>query len=110
MGAATAFRPLNLILFSLGCPTKLKSGINIGYWIILVAHIAGLVIGIVLTFMVFQFDKMFWSYMIFPLDFCFALYFLFIMKTRSSRLKLTLSSLSSRLNSHNLKSLKLLAT
>ena len=112
MDAAASFLPLNLILFSLGCPStaKLKSGINLGCWIIFIMHIAGLVTGTVLIFLMVQFNKFFWSYMIYPLDYSFALYFLFIMKTRSSHLKLTLSSLSSRLNSNQLKSLKLLAT
>ena len=111
MDAAAAFRPLNLILFSLGCPStaNLESRINLGCWIVFMMNIAGLIIGILLTIPGFRFDKTFWTYMVFPLDFCFALYFLFVMKTRSSHLKLTLTNLSFRLNSNQLKSLKFLA-
>ena len=110
MDAAAAFRPLNLILFSLGCPTaNLESWICFGCWIFLIIHIVGLVIGTVISFLMVKFDKTFWSYMVFPLDFCLAMYFLFIMKTRSSHLKLTLTRFSSRMSSNQLKSLKFLA-
>ena len=101
MNAAVAFRPLNLILLSLACPStaNLDLWISLGCWITLIMHIVGLVTGTVINLLTVQFDKTFWSCMVSPLDCCFAFYLLFIMKTRSSHLKLTLTNLSSRLNS-----------
>ena len=58
----------------------------------------------------FVVSKGLWSFMTWPLDIVFGFYFLYIMRTQRSSLKLLMSRLSCQLNVDNVKTLKLLVS